>query len=200
MKGKVILASVLSLLLVFSFAPFGFATDFQYNVNKEHLGQNATPPQAYEMLLKDPAHTFIVDVRTQPEYQFIGHPVGAYNIPVKFLSNRCTEKGYPEVDNAEFEQDLLTRFNPKTDRLLLLCRSGSRSCVAANLAVKAGFSEDKVFNVMGGFEGDKIKNKNSAYDGQRKLGGWRNEGLPWTYAMEPKLVYQKDLETGASSQ
>lgn len=56
-----------------------------------------------------------------------------------------------------------------------------------------GFPESKVFNVLGGFEGDKVGYKGSAYCGQRKLGGWRNEGLPWTYKIDKKLVYLPDL-------
>lgn len=58
---------------------------------------------------------------------------------------------------------------------------------SANEAVKAGFAEDKVLNVMGGFEGGKVKCKSSAYC------GWRNEGLPWSYSLDKKLVYQPDL-------
>jgi hypothetical protein len=47
--------------------------------------------------------------------------------------------------------------------------------------------------MMGEFEGHKVKYKKSAYFGQRKLGGWRNEGLPWTNHIDNKLVYQPDL-------
>jgi len=34
-----------------------------------------------------------------------------------------------------------------------------------------------------------MKDKNSLFYGQRVGGGWKNEGLPWTYAMDQKLVY-----------
>ena len=47
--------------------------------------------------------------------------------------------------------------------------------------------------MLGGFEGDKIKNPNSIYDGKRIFGGWKNEGLPWTYHIDRKLVYMADL-------
>jgi hypothetical protein len=47
-----------------------------------------------------------------------------------------------------------------------------------------------VFNVLGGFEGDKVKDKNSPFAGKRIVGGWRLENLPWTYKMDPKLMYQ----------
>ena len=46
---------------------------------------------------------------------------------------------------------------------------------------------------MGGFEGGKNKNKDSAYYGKRWAGGWKLEGLPWTYKMDKKLMYQADL-------
>jgi rhodanese-related sulfurtransferase len=186
-------ALVLSLVLVFVFGGLAFATGFTYKVKKPHMGGDVTPSEAYAMVQKDPDHTFVVDVRTRPEYQYIGHPEGAYNIPFQFWSGKFGKKKYTRVDNPNFGKDLLARFNPKTDTLLLLCRSASRTCKGATAAVKAGWPEEKVFNILGGFEGDKVKNKSSAYYGQRKLGGWRNEGLPWTYKVDKKLVYQPDL-------
>ena len=81
------------------------------------------------------------------------------------------------------------RFNPETDSLIFMCRSGERSCQAVQQAIKAGFKPEKLFNMLGGFEGDKVKNKFSAFNGQRKLGGWRNEGLPWTYNLDKNLAY-----------
>lgn len=104
------------------------------------------------------------------------------------------EKNYGKTANPNFGKDLLARFNPKRDTLLFICRSGKRSCTACNEAVKAGFAEDKVFNVMGGFEGDKTKYKYSAYCGQRIGGSWRNEGLPWTYHIDKKLTYLPDVK------
>ena len=78
---------VLSLLLVIS--GLTFAGGFKYDVKKDHKGGNVTPSQAYEMLQKDPEHTFLVDARTRAEYQLIGHPVGAYLVPYKFWKARC---------------------------------------------------------------------------------------------------------------
>ncbi len=110
------------------------------------------------------------------------HPEGAYNIPIRFLSTDIGEKGYKEMDNPDFGKALRDRFNPETDTLIIFCRSGNRSCKGCNEAIKARFKEDKVFNMMGGFEGD--KNKDSIYYGKRWAGGWKLEGLPWTYALE----------------
>ena len=189
---KVTKLFVLSLAVVFILSGLAFA-GFAYKVKKAHNGGDVTPSQAYEMLKKDSGHTFLIDARTRAEYQLIGHPKGACNIPLKFWTGKFGEKKYEKAANPNFGKDLLARFNPKTDTLLFMCRSASRSCAACNEAVKAGFAEDKVFSVMGGFEGGKVKCKGSAYCGQRKLGGWRNEGLAWSYHMDKKLVYQPDL-------
>lgn len=88
----------------------------------------------------------------------------------------------------------MARFNPETDILIIFCRSGNRSCTGSNEAIKAGFKEEKVFNMMGGFEGGKNKNKESRFYGQRWAGGWKLEGLPWTYAMDQKYMYQPDVQ------
>jgi len=172
---------------------------YTYKAEKEHLGGDVTPSQAYEMVKKDPRHVFLVDCRTRAEYQFVGHPEGAYNVPVRFLTNKVGEKGYLEESNPNFGKDLLARFNPKTDTLIILCRSGNRSCTACNEAVKAGFAEDKVFNLMGGFEGGKNSNKDSVYYGKRWDGGWKMEGLPWTYSMDKNLMYMADVEKKVAS-
>ena len=181
------------LAILFLFSGSVFAEGFKYKIKVKHDGCNASPSQAYEMLQKDPKHTFLVDVRTRPEYQLIGHPVGAYNIPDKFWNEKLGEKKYSMTDNSNFGKDLLARFNPATDKLIFMCRSGKRSCLGCIAAIKAGWASKDVCNMLGGFEGDKIKNKSSIYNGQRKLGGWCNEGLPCTYHIDKKLVYQSDL-------
>jgi len=190
---KVRVASILSVIMVFFVVSFASA-GYQYDVEKDHTGGDVTPVEAYEMIKKDPAHTFLVDVRTRAEYQIIGHPEGAYNIPYKFFTTKLKDNKYSKEVNENFVNDLKGRFNPETDTLIMMCRSGSRSCDASNAAVEAGFSADRVFNIMGGFEGGKCKTKGSIFYGQRVgCGGWRLEGLPWTYHMDGKLVYQADL-------
>jgi rhodanese-related sulfurtransferase len=82
---------------------------------------------------------------------------------------------------------LLTQFKPETDTLIIFCSSGSRSCTACNEAIKAGFKETKILNLMGGFEGDKNNNKESSFYGQRWAGGWKLEGLPLTYKMAAQI-------------
>jgi len=178
---------------VFVFTGFAAAEHWQYKIVKPHKGGDVTPEQAYEMVRKDPKHTFIVDVRTRPEYQLIGHPAGAYHVPLKFWNGKLGKKKYGMSSNPNFANDLKARFNPQTDTLIFMCRSGGRSCAAAEAAASAGWPAEKVFNLLGGFEGGKVKTKGSIYYGQRKLGGWRNAGLPWIYKIDKNLAYKADL-------
>lgn len=182
----------LTIITVFAFCTLGQATDQEkYPIKGEHKGGDVTPVQAFDMIQKDPNHTFLVDIRTRYEYQDIGHPVGAYNIPFKFYTTEVGEKGYNKVANKNFCNDLKALFNPEVDTLLLMCRSAKRSIGACNLAVECGFK--KVYNVLGGFEGDKIKAKDHPNYGKRMLAGWRLDGLPWSYKMDPHLIYQSDV-------
>ncbi len=180
---------VLSLCLLFALPAIAANTQYQYPVKiEDHAAGNVTPSQALKMVKKK-NRTFIVDVRSRPEFVLVGHPVMAYHVPLKFWSGKHTSKGYGMKMNKNFEKDLKARFNMKTDTLIFMCRSGKRSCMAGDIAIKGGWPKDKVYNMVGGFEGDKFKNKNSIFNGQRTMGGWKNEGLPWTYKVDSKLAY-----------
>jgi rhodanese-related sulfurtransferase len=189
MKKSLILIYALSIcLLGVSQALAGSVYAYKASSVK-HPGKNITPPEAYELIQTAPQSTFLVDVRTRAEHQFVGHPVGAYLVPVNFLSTTFKDKKYELVENQDFGKNIMERFNPETDTLIFMCRSGTRSTMALNAAVKGGWPADKAYSIMGGFEGGKIKNANSSYNGARHGGGWRNEGLPWTYKMDAKCVY-----------
>ncbi len=194
-RARIISFTVLVAVFTIATATLAIAgSQPKYPVKGRHKGGDITPKQAYRMLKKDPENTFLVDVRTRYEYQDVGHPVGAYNIPWLFSTTRATKRGYAKVLNKNFCRDLKARFNPETDTLLLLCRSAQRTVAASTAAVDCGFREDRVFNVLAGFEGDKVRDRNSPYYGKRRIAGWRLEGLPWTYRMDPKYMYLPDLQ------
>ena len=77
--------------------------------------------------------------------------------------------------NPRFVRELEARLSGdggKDAVVLLLCRSGKRSVLAAEAAAAAGFRH--VFNVLEGFEGE--------IDARQQRGGsdgWRFQGLPW---------------------
>ena len=59
--------------------------------------------------------------------------------------------------------------------------------------VAVGFNADRIYNIRGGFEGDPVMNPDSPFYGKRNIGEWRLEGLPWTYKMNRKYMYQPGL-------
>jgi rhodanese-related sulfurtransferase len=165
-----------------------------YPVKQQHSGIDIKPREAFSLIEKTPGHVFIVDVRTRFEYQDIGHAEGSYNIPLLFFSREVGDKGYKKLWNNNFCHDLKARFKPESDSLLMICRSGERSTIAVHDAIECGFKKEKVYNILGGFEGDKVHEDTSPFYGKRMVGGWRLEGLPWTYKMVPELMYLPDVK------
>lgn len=166
--------------------------------------------EAYDMLNTVP-DTFLIDVRSRSEYQFVGHPTGAYLFPYMYLSNEFKKKddnyGYQFGNkNANFIKEISKIFQ-KTNNLLIICRDGERSAMAAKDLAAAGFKN--VYNVEDGFEGPEFpyfenSNMNKYYRqlamrnkihgfNQRRHYGWQWWGLPWTYEMDPKYIYPPDL-------
>jgi len=166
--------------------------------------------EAYDMLNTVPG-TYLIDVRTRAEYQFVGHPINAYLFPYMFFTREFgkREESYEyqfNVKNKTFVEEIGKAFK-KTDNLLILCRDGSRSRLATKELMDAGFKN--VFDVEDGFEGAlfpsfKDSNRNKFYrqlanrykiygfDHRRRY-GWQYWGLPWTYEIDPKYVYPPDL-------
>jgi rhodanese-related sulfurtransferase len=129
---------------------------------------------AYAMLAKD-EHAALVDVRTQPEWQFVGVPDLAALGKTPIFREWQT---YPAMQvAADFVRGLADELQrqgvDKTSPVLFLCRSGARSRQAAIALTSAGWTH--CYNVADGFEGP--------LDGERRRGavaGWRARGLPWT--------------------
>jgi len=166
--------------------------------------------EAYDMLNTVP-DTYIIDIRTRAEYQFIGHPVGSYLFPYMFMTKKFQENngpyGYQFSDkNADFISEISKIFQ-KSNNLLIICRDGKRSMLAARELVSAGFKN--IYDVEDGFEGaefpsfeDKNRHKfyrqlarrNKIYGlDHRRHYGWQWWGLPWNYEIDPKYVYPPDL-------
>jgi len=139
-----------------------------------------SPKTAYKMT-RNPA-TYLVDVRSIAEYYLLGHPEMAINIPFTFWSE--TEQKF--IPNDHFTEDIKLRFK-SDDVLIFLCRSGGRSLRAARAALSVGFT--RVFNIAEGFEG-----KPDAR-GYRSIGGWKNSGLPYTYAIDSARIYRRIANT-----
>lgn len=118
-------------------------------------------------LLRDDEQAVLIDVRTQPEWLFVGVPV----LDELGKQPRFVEwSTYPDgAANGRFLADAAAGIDQNAP-VLFLCRSGARSLAAARAFAAAGYS--KAYNVSAGFEGDLDAN------GQRRS-GWRHAGLPW---------------------
>ena len=123
------------------------------------------PRQAWHFLQERPDALFI-DVRSETEFWFVGHPVGATNIP--------WADGPDWVINPEFAGQVraLAGAGGESRPVVLICRSGNRSADAGRTLESEGFLE--VHNVVHGFEGDLDDSLH-----RNTLNGWRREGLPW---------------------
>ena len=178
-----------ALAIAFATASLAVAADIPANTKKQTtLGKYVTSVEAYAMVAKGQAGVVILDVRTPQEYDFVGHPAMAYNIPAKLWSGTFNAEAGRNVlaDNPDFVSQVKAKFQP-TDTLLVLCRSGDRSAVAVNTLAAAGFVN--AYSVVDGFEGDTVTDSNSPNFGKRAGGGWKNSSLPWTYDLDEKLVY-----------
>jgi len=119
------------------------------------------PQQAWALVQSGAA--VLVDVRSGEERKFVGHVPESLHV--------AWATGTSLTRNPRFVRELEAKVR-KTEVVLLLCRSGKRSALAAEAATKAGFAN--VFNVLQGFEGE----LDAA--GQRgHADGWRFHGLPW---------------------
>ncbi len=86
--------------------------------------------------------TLIVDIRTQEEFD-ISRPKGAKHVPFY-----TTFK--PLTLNENFVNDIKEALGNDTSKeVILICRSGSRTKVAANMLAKEGFTN--VYHVTRGF-------------------------------------------------
>lgn len=126
----------------------------------------AVPPAlAWELFSRGEA--VLVDVRTAEERVFVGYVPNSLHVAWATGTNLTRNPRFARELEAKVE-----RQGGKDAVVLLLCRSGKRSALAADAATRAGFTH--AFNVLEGFEGE----LNERYQ-RGSLDGWRYQGLPW---------------------
>lgn len=152
------------------------------------LGLYVTAGEAYAKWCADPDGVKVLDVRTPEEYVFVGHPEMARNIPLGFVKHQWdTAKNQPAfTPNTAFLSAVQQAYETD-DTILVICRSGGRSALAVNALAAAGFTI--AYNITDGMEGDLVKDTDSAYCGKRMQNGWINSGSPWTYDVDPDLLW-----------
>lgn len=128
--------------------------------------RSLNPKEAFEFLKAHPNALF-VDVRSNMEYLFVGHPAGAIHIP---WIDEPDWKVNPHFV-TQVRQAILGGASGAAP-VVLICRSGVRSLEAGAALVKAGIPD--VYNVAEGFEGPLDPGHHRS-----TVGGWRFHGLPW---------------------
>lgn len=127
--------------------------------------------EGYDLIKHDP-RALLIDVRSNMEFLFIGHPVGAISIPW------IDEPDW--VINPHFAAEIRKLILGGLDHdrgghnvpIVLICRSGKRSLEAGKLLLNEGFHD--VYNIEEGFEGELNEQHHRS-----TLGGWRFDNLPW---------------------
>ncbi len=124
--------------------------------------KHLTPKEAHAFLQAEPEAVF-VDVRSEMEHMFVGHPTGSVLVP--WIDG-------PDWDvNPNFVSHV-KKLASSERPVVLICRSGKRSVDAGLALEKAGLSN--IYNVLHGFEGDLDEQHH-----RNAINGWRHEGLPW---------------------
>ncbi len=125
--------------------------------------KHLTPAETYEALQANP-NALLIDTRTEIEFYYVGHPVGAINIEWNTA---------PDFDvNPHFAEQVLRMAGRKDRPIILICRSGKRTLDAGAALEAHGFTN--IANVLEGFE-DELDNEHH----RSTVGGWRKQGLPW---------------------
>lgn len=133
-----------------------------------------------------------VDVRTPEEVLFVGSPDGLdgqASFGIMHYEKWDKEKNtFPRNPNpdflSQFEVFALDKGIEKTDPVVLICRSGDRSAMSADLLARYGYTN--VWSVVDGFEGDLAKDGTNK--GKRTVNGWKNAGLPWSYNIDVNKI------------
>ncbi|MDP9138506.1 MAG: rhodanese-like domain-containing protein, partial [Pseudomonadota bacterium] len=99
------------------------------------------PKEAFARLAADP-QAVLLDVRTGPEWTFVGSPAVDRLLRISWQT-------FPTMEvNARFAASVSEAGVPKSAPIFCICRSGSRSAQAASALTAAGFSS--CFNVAQG--------------------------------------------------
>lgn len=164
-------------------------------IKRSRLQLYLTAREAHDIYTRESARTLFLDVRTRAEAMYVGVPSDAdalvpYVEHQELMTDWDDRRGmYQLMANSDFLTEAETRLKQKgltkTDRVILICRSGDRSAHAADLLANAGYT--RVYSVVDGFEGDAAKDGPKA--GQRIVNGWKNAGLPWSYKLDKARMY-----------
>ena len=152
--------------------------------------RHVTATEAYRIHRSYPGQVVLIDIRSREEAAFAGQ-AEVVDLHVPYLEpvlplqwNPATNSLRMQRNPAFIEQvraELVRNDWPEDTVILLLCRSGERSAIAADALSAAGIAP--VYTVVDGFEGD------VGDTGRRDVNGWKNTGGPWRSAPLARLTF-----------
>ncbi len=134
-----------------------------------------SPQDSWDVLAEND-DAVLVDVRTRPEWAFVGLP------SLEALGRRlilAEWRHFPDMAlNTSFAEALQEECGGRLSAtMLFMCRSGARSLEAARHVsawARAHGQDVKCINVAEGFEGDLNEDRHRG-----EANGWKARGLPW---------------------
>lgn len=135
----------------------------------ENQLNHLTPQEAFDIVQHD-SRVLFIDIRSNMEFLFVGHPKGAIHVPWIDEPDWTINKNFVK----DIRQLMLggVSHGHGSPPIVLICRSGKRSTEAGEALIKAGIKN--VCHITEGFEGDLDESHHRG-----AIGGWRFRGLPW---------------------
>jgi len=159
-------------------------------------GLYLTAQEAHDMKQAMGDEVLFVDVREPVEMMFAGFTdVIDVNVPYMLVNPAKWNPKKPVFameKNPGFATGVMAALQARgLDRsapVILMCRSGGTRG-APSASALAGLGLERVYVVVDGFEGGSIKDHPKGP--WRLKDGWKNAGLPWSYALNPDKVYTR---------
>jgi len=150
-------------------------------LKRSDAGLHVTAAEALRLLQSYPGQVVLVDIRSRFEAFHVGRP-DVPEIHVPYRESVSPPRWDPATGRpatarnenfvAEVRAELTRHDWPDDSTIVLLCRSGEMSAIAADALAAAGVRH--VFTIVDGFEGD------LSAAGRRDVNGWKNAGGRWT--------------------
>lgn len=149
-------------------------------IKQSAVGLHVTAAEASRLRNEHVGQVVLIDIRSRAEVAFAGQP-DVVDIHVPYMEPVLPLQWNPATGSLKMQRNPafveqvkaeLSRHDwPRDTAILLLCRAGERSAIAADALVAAGLA--RVYTIVDGFEGD------IGVSGRRDVNGWKNAGGRW---------------------
>ncbi len=129
------------------------------------------PKTAWEILQND-AQAMLIDIRSDMEFLFVGHPKDAIHIPWINEPDWVVNRHFVAEVRKLLLGNIICSDKTHCAMVILICRSGNRSHEAGKKLLEDGIKN--VYHVNTGFEGELNDEHHRS-----SINGWRFDGLPW---------------------